>query len=96
MRCGQRGCFRLVDSMSAAEAFIWSFALSGSNLGVFALTGRRSRRVRAAGWWLTIATEPLWAWYGSLTGGWAFVALAFFYAAVAVLNLRTLSQEATA
>lgn len=74
-------------------ALVWSLLLSGSNLAVLALAGRRSRRVRACAWWLTIATEPLWAVYGYATGGWAFVALAAVYTAVAAGNLRTLHRK---
>jgi hypothetical protein len=76
--------------VSEDAAFVWSLALSATNLAVFALTGRRSTRVRHVGWLAAIATEPLWAYYGYLTGGWAFVVLAAFYVLVAALNLRTL------
>ena len=76
--------------MNQDAAFAWSVALSATNLAVFALTGRQSAGVRLVGWLFAIATEPLWAYYGYLTGGWAFVVLAAFYVLVAILNLRTL------
>jgi hypothetical protein len=75
----------------------WSLVLSGTNLLVFGLTGRPSRRVRTAGWAFAIVTEPLWAYFGYRTGGWAFVVLAVFYVAVAAVNLRGLQPaEGTA
>jgi hypothetical protein len=79
--------------MSDDAALIWSAVLSITNLAVFVLAGRVSRRLRLAAWWLTIITEPLWAIFGYLTGGWFFVALAAFYTAVAVWNLHTMRGE---
>lgn len=79
--------------MSPAESLMWSLALSVTNLAVFALTGRLSPRARLAGWVFAIATEPLWAYYGYLTGGWAFVALAAVYTVVAAANIRTVRRE---
>lgn len=76
--------------MSDGALFWWSLLLSGTNLAVFGLTGRRSRRVQALGWAFAIVTEPLWAYFGYRTGGWAFLVLAVFYVAVAVVNLRGL------
>lgn len=82
--------------MTGGETFWWSLALSGTNLLVFGMTGRPNRRVRAAGWVFAIGTEPLWAYFGFRTGGWAFVMLAVFYVAVAAVNLRGLrSAEST-
>jgi hypothetical protein len=79
--------------MSEEAALVWSLALSGTNLAVFALTGRLSPRTRAVGWILAVATEPLWAFYGYVTGGWAFAGLAGVYAVVAAVNLRTLLRS---
>jgi hypothetical protein len=79
--------------MDDESALAWSAVLSLSNLAVFALAGRSPRRLRLAAWWLTIATEPLWAIYGWLTGGWFFASLAAVYTAVAVWNLHTMRGE---
>jgi hypothetical protein len=79
--------------MTDDAALLWSGVLSLTNLAVFALAGRVSRRARIVAWWLTIATEPLWAVYGYLTGGWFFVALAVIYTGVAVWNLHTMRGE---
>ncbi len=79
--------------MSEDAAFWWSLVLSSSTLGVFWLAGSTSARVRAAAWWVTIATEPLWAVFGWLTGGLLFVVQAVAFVVVAVVNLRRLHRS---
>lgn len=72
----------------------WSWVLSGSTLIVYVLAGRvKSRRAQYAAWFVSLASEPLFVWYGlTRLGGpaWGWVVQAAFFAAIAVWNIITL------